>query len=111
MRKAPLVLARLIGQQRNQVRETVDPSPKSDAAQSSQRGIIAQGVFRPYRNAEAIAEAVERSAMKFVAIKSVYHVRALANTETFQQSRRKRKKIEMRFAHMKRILRRYGCGA
>jgi hypothetical protein len=33
-------------------------------------------------------------------------VRALANTEAFQQSRRERKKIEMRFAHMKRILRR-----
>jgi len=29
----------------------------------------------------------------------------LANTEAFQQSRRERKKIEMRFAHMKRILR------
>ena len=32
-------------------------------------------------------------------------VRALANTEAFQQSRRERKKAEMRFAHMKRILR------
>jgi transposase len=32
------------------------------------------------------------------------HVRALANTQAFQQSRRERKKIEMRFAHMKRIL-------
>jgi hypothetical protein len=32
-------------------------------------------------------------------------VRALANTEAFQQSSRERKKIEMRFAHMKRILR------
>jgi transposase len=32
------------------------------------------------------------------------HVRALANTEAFQQSRRERKKVEMRFAHMKRIL-------
>jgi hypothetical protein len=32
-------------------------------------------------------------------------VRALANTEAFQQSRRERKKIEMRFAHMKHILR------
>jgi hypothetical protein len=32
-------------------------------------------------------------------------VRALANTGAFQQSRRERKKIEMRFAHMKRILR------
>ena len=28
----------------------------------------------------------------------------LANTEAFRQSRRERKKIEMRFAHMKRIL-------
>jgi hypothetical protein len=31
-------------------------------------------------------------------------VRALANTEAFQQSRRERKKVEMRFAHIKRIL-------
>jgi transposase len=31
-------------------------------------------------------------------------VRALANTDAFQQSRRERKKIEVRFAHMKRIL-------
>jgi transposase len=32
-------------------------------------------------------------------------VRALANTDAFRQSRRERKKVEMRFAHMKRILR------
>jgi hypothetical protein len=31
--------------------------------------------------------------------------RALAKTEAFEQSRRERKKVEMRFAHMKRILR------
>jgi Transposase DDE domain len=31
-------------------------------------------------------------------------VRTLANTEAFKQSRRERKKVEMRFAHMKRIL-------
>jgi transposase len=31
-------------------------------------------------------------------------VRALANTGAFEQSRRERKKVEMRFAHMKRIL-------
>jgi hypothetical protein len=31
-------------------------------------------------------------------------VRALANTEAFQQSHRERKKVEMLFAHMKRIL-------
>jgi hypothetical protein len=36
------------------------------------------------------------------------HVRALANTEAFQRSRRERKKVEMRFAHMKRILK-LGC--
>jgi IS5 family transposase len=29
--------------------------------------------------------------------------RALAKTEAYQQSRRERKKVEMRFAHMKRI--------
>jgi transposase len=33
------------------------------------------------------------------------YVRALANTEAFQRSRRERKKVEMRFAHLKRILR------
>lgn len=32
------------------------------------------------------------------------HVRALAKTEAFKQSRRERKKVEMAFAHMKRIL-------
>jgi hypothetical protein len=32
------------------------------------------------------------------------HVRALADTEALQRSRRERKKVEMRFAHMKRIL-------
>jgi hypothetical protein len=32
------------------------------------------------------------------------HVRDLANTEAFQRSCRERQKVEMRFAHMKRIL-------
>ncbi len=31
-------------------------------------------------------------------------MRALANTEAFEQSRRERKKVEMAFAHLKRIL-------
>src|SRR5262245_53197288 len=31
--------------------------------------------------------------------------RALAKTEAFERSRRERKKVEMRFAHMKRIFR------
>jgi hypothetical protein len=30
--------------------------------------------------------------------------RSLADTEAFEQSRRERKKVEMRFAHLKRIL-------
>ena len=33
------------------------------------------------------------------------HVRALVNTEAFRQSSRERKKVEMQFAHMKRIFR------
>jgi hypothetical protein len=43
--------------------------------------------------------------------------RALAKTETFEQSRRERKRVEMLFAHLKRILRlsrlrlRGPCGA
>ncbi len=32
------------------------------------------------------------------------HLRALANTEAFETSRRERKKVEMAFAHLKRIL-------
>ena len=32
------------------------------------------------------------------------HVRTLANTQAFEQSHRERKKVEMRFAHSKRIL-------
>ena len=35
-------------------------------------------------------------------------VRALVNTDAFHQSRRERKKVEMRFAHMKRILKSTG---
>jgi hypothetical protein len=39
--------------------------------------------------------------------------RALANTEAFRRSCRQRKKVEMLFAHMKRVLKfgRCGCGA
>jgi len=32
------------------------------------------------------------------------HTRAPAKTEAFEQSRRERKKVEMQFAHIKRIL-------
>ena len=36
---------------------------------------------------------------------SAASARALAKTEAYEHSRRKRKKVEMRFAHMKRIFR------
>ena len=48
--------------------------------------------------------------------RSIYErdaARALADTEAFEQSRRDRKRVEMLFAHLKRILRlgRLGCAA
>jgi hypothetical protein len=49
----------------------------------------------------AVARKVTRDVNEDVRVR----VRALANTEAFQQSSRERKKVEMRFAHMKRILR------
>jgi transposase len=78
-------------------------------------GIIDQGRILPYRASAydcsrcelkprcttAIARKVSRDIDEDIR----EHVRALANTEAFQQSRRERKKVEMRFAHMKRILR------
>jgi transposase len=77
-------------------------------------GLIDQGRILPYR---ASAFHCARCALKprctTAASRKVSRdidedvrdqVRALANTEAFQQSRRERKKVEMRFAHMKRIL-------
>ena len=78
-------------------------------------GIIDQGRILPYRASAydcsrcelkprcttAIARKVSRDIDEDIR----EHVRALANTEAFQQSSRERKKVEMRFAHMKRIFR------
>jgi hypothetical protein len=50
-----------------------------------------------------VASAVARKLTRDVDEDIRDHVRALANTNAFEQSRRERKKIEMRFAHMKRI--------
>jgi Transposase DDE domain len=76
-------------------------------------GIIDQGRILPYR---ASAYGCSRCALKPQCTTATArkvsrdidedireHVRALANTEAFQQSRRERKKVEMRLAHMKRI--------
>jgi len=56
---------------------------------------------------DAITEA---ASAEMVSLKSVHEhardvARSLAGTEGFERSRHERKKIEMRFAHLKRILR------
>jgi hypothetical protein len=77
-------------------------------------GAIDQGRILPYRASRRdcmncklklrCTTAVARKVSRDIDEDIREHVRALANTEAFQQSRRERKKIEMRFAHMKRIL-------
>ena len=83
-------------------------------AELTHSGIIDQGRILPYRASAkdcgicklkakctpAPARKVSRDIDEDVRDR----VRALANTEAFQLSCRERKKVEMRFAHMKRIL-------
>ena len=78
-------------------------------------GLIDQGRLLPYRASRSdcsrcdlkaqCTTSTSRKVTRDIDEDVRDHVRALANTEAFQQSRRERKKIEMRFAHMKRILR------
>jgi hypothetical protein len=82
-------------------------------AELTHSGIIDQGRILPYRASKndcsicalkaqctiAPARKVSRDIDEDVRDQ----VRALANTDAFQVSRRERKKVEMRFAHMKRI--------
>ena len=77
-------------------------------------GAVDQGRILPYRASKrdcAICKlkpqcttSIARKVSRDIDEDMREQVRALANTEAFQQSRRERKKIEMRFAHMKRIL-------
>jgi len=83
-------------------------------AELTHSGVVDQGRILPYRASTndcsicklkprcttAIARKVSRDIDEDVRDR----VRALANTEAFQLSRRERKKVEVRFAHMKRIL-------
>ena len=83
-------------------------------AELTHSGVIDQGRILPYRASTndcsicklkprcttAIARKVSRDIDEDVR----EHVRALASTEAFQLSCRERKKVEVRFAHMKRIL-------
>ena len=78
-------------------------------------GLIDQGRLLPYRASRSdcsrcdlkarCTTSTSRKVTRDVDEDVRDHVRALANTEAFQKSRCERKKIEMRFAHMKRILR------
>ena len=78
-------------------------------------GLIDQGRLLPYRASRSdcsrcdlkarCTTSTSRKVTRDIDEDVRDHVRALANTQAFQQSRLERKKIEMRFAHMKRILR------
>src|ERR1700689_2450982 len=78
-------------------------------------GLIDQGHLLPYRASRSdcsrcnlkaqCTPSTSRKVTRDIDEDVRDHVRALANTAAFQQSRLERKKIEMRFAHMKRILR------
>jgi transposase len=83
-------------------------------AELTHSGIVDQGRILPYRastNDCSICElkpkcttAPARKVSRDIDEDVREHVRALANTEAFQLSCRERKKVEVRFAHMKRIL-------
>jgi transposase len=82
-------------------------------AELTHSGIIDQGRILPYRASKndcsicalksQCTTAPARKVSRDIDEDVRDQVRALANTEAFQVSRRERKKVEMRFAHMKRI--------
>jgi transposase len=82
-------------------------------AKLTHSGIIDQGRILPYRASKndcsictlkpQCTTAPARKVSRDIDEDVRDQVRALANTEAFQVSRRERKKVEMRFAHMKRI--------
>ena len=83
-------------------------------AELTHSGIIDQGRILPYRASAKdcgicklkakFTPAPARKVSRDIDEDVRDRVRALANTEAFQLSCRERKKVEMRFAHMKRIL-------
>ncbi|HTO60015.1 MAG TPA: transposase, partial [Bradyrhizobium sp.] len=76
-------------------------------------GVIDQGRILPYRASVSDCSRCElkprcttasaRKVSRDIGEDVRDHIRALANTEAFQWSRRERKKVEARFAHIKRI--------
>jgi transposase len=83
-------------------------------AELTHSGVIDHGRILPYRASKndcsvcalkpRCTTAVARKVSRDIDEDVRDHVRALANTEAFQVSRRERKKVEMAFAHLKRIL-------
>lgn len=83
------------------------------SAELTHSGIVDQGRILPYRASKndcsicalkpQCTTAPARKVSRDIDEDVRDQVRALANTEAFQVSRRERKKVEMRFAHMKRI--------
>ena len=82
-------------------------------AELTHSGIIDQGRILPYRASKKdcsscalkprCTTAVARKVSRDIDEDVRDHIRALANTEAFQLSRRERKKVEVKFAHMKGI--------
>jgi len=82
-------------------------------AKLTHSGVIDQGRILPYRASTTdcsictlkpqCTTAASRKVSRDIDENVRDQVRALANTEALQVSRRERKKVEMRFAHMKRI--------
>lgn len=82
-------------------------------AELTHSGIIDQGRILPYRASKKdcstcslkprCTTAVARKISRDIDEDVRDHIRALANTEAFQLSRRERKKVEVKFAHMKGI--------
>jgi transposase len=82
-------------------------------AELTHSGVIDQGRILPYRASKSdcsicalkpqCTTAPTRKVSRDIDEDVRDQVRALASTEAFQVSRRERKKVEMRFAHMKRI--------
>lgn len=83
-------------------------------AELTHSGVVDQGRILPYRASTKdcsicklkpkCTTAVARKVSRDIDEDVRDQVRTLANSEAFQRSRRERKKVEMRFAHMKRIL-------
>ena len=94
---------------RSAMSTSVLPGPNSRTRGSSIRGAFfrigpARTIARSASSSPSARRRVARKVSRDIDEDVREQVRALANTEAFQLSCRERKKVEVRFAHMKRIL-------